>query len=89
VRRNPPGHGVTFHAGAGVGTVTKPGLPLAVGEPAINPVPRKMIGWAVDEVCAAHGLQPDFAVEIGVEDGARLAEKTLNPRLGILGGLSI
>jgi cobalt-precorrin-5B (C1)-methyltransferase len=89
VRRNPAGRGLTFHAGPGVGTVTKPGLPLAVGEPAINPVPRRMIGWAVEEVTAPLGLAPDVAVEIAVEDGARLALKTLNPRLGILGGLSI
>jgi cobalt-precorrin-5B (C1)-methyltransferase len=89
VRHNPPGAGLTFHAGAGVGTVTKPGLPLAVGEPAINPVPRRMIGWAVEEVCAPLGLAPDFAVEIGVAHGDKLAQRTLNPRLGILGGLSI
>lgn len=89
VRRNPPGAGLSFHAGAGVGTVTKPGLPLAVGEPAINPVPRQMIGWAVEEVVAPLGLAPDVAVTIGVENGAKLAERTLNPRLGILGGLSI
>jgi cobalt-precorrin-5B (C1)-methyltransferase len=89
VRRNPPGTGVTFHAGPGVGTVTKPGLPLGVGEPAINPVPRQMIGWAVDEVCAAHGQAADIAVTIGVRHGDKLALKTLNPRLGILGGLSI
>lgn len=89
VRRNPSGRGLTFHAGAGVGTVTKPGLPLAVGEPAINPVPRKMIGWAVEEVVTPLGLAPDFAVAIGVEHGEKLAARTLNPRLGILGGLSI
>jgi len=83
------GSGITFHAGDGVGMVTKPGLPLAVGEPAINPVPRKMMREAIETLCAAHGVATDFSVTIGVRDGARLAEKTWNPRLGIIGGLSI
>lgn len=83
------GQGVTFHAGAGVGTVTKPGLPLAVGEPAINPVPRIMMTGVVETMAAAHGIAPDFDVTISVRDGEKLAEKTWNPRLGILGGLSI
>ncbi|MEO5804974.1 cobalt-precorrin-5B (C(1))-methyltransferase [Devosia sp.] len=83
------GNGVTFHAGPGVGTVTKPGLPLAVGEPAINPVPRSMMSAVVHELATAHGVAPDFAVTISVRDGERLAEKTWNGRLGILGGLSI
>jgi cobalt-precorrin-5B (C1)-methyltransferase len=89
VRRGPAGTGVVFRAGEGVGTVTRPGLPIPVGEPAINPVPRSMIRTALDEVAATHGGAADFVVEIGVEHGRRLAEKTLNPRLGILGGLSI
>jgi cobalt-precorrin-5B (C1)-methyltransferase len=84
-----PGSGVSFFAGKGVGTITKPGLPLAVGEPAINPVPRRMMSEAVAELAAAHGVAPDFAVTISVRDGEMLAEKTWNPRLGILGGLSI
>lgn len=84
-----PGSGVTFAAGDGVGTVTRPGLPLAVGEPAINPVPRKMMREALGEVCAAAGVPADFLVTISVRDGARLAEKTWNGRLGIVGGLSI
>ncbi|MDR3471451.1 MAG: cobalt-precorrin-5B (C(1))-methyltransferase [Devosia sp.] len=83
------GEGVTFHAGEGVGTVTKPGLPLPVGEPAINPVPRKMMREAVEALCAASGVAPDFRVTVSVRDGERLAEKTWNPRLGIVGGLSI
>jgi len=83
------GKGVSFHAGAGVGTVTKPGLPLKVGEPAINPVPRKMMTGVVEQLAAAHGVAPDFAITISVRNGARLAEKTWNPRLGIVGGLSI
>jgi cobalt-precorrin-5B (C1)-methyltransferase len=84
-----PGSGVTFHAGEGVGTITKPGLPLGVGEPAINPVPRRMMREVVEAASAAAGVPPDFALTISVRDGARLAEQTWNPRLGILGGLSI
>jgi cobalt-precorrin-5B (C1)-methyltransferase len=83
------GSGITFHAGEGVGMVTKPGLPLAVGEPAINPVPRKMMREVVESLAQQYGIPADFALAIGVRDGARLAEKTWNPRLGIVGGLSI
>jgi cobalt-precorrin-5B (C1)-methyltransferase len=72
-----------------VGIVTKPGLPLPVGEPAINPVPRKMITEVVATLAEAHGVAADFAVTISVRDGEKLAEKTWNPRLGIVGGLSI
>jgi cobalt-precorrin-5B (C1)-methyltransferase len=89
VRPGPVGSGVTFVAGAGVGVVTKPGLPLAVGEPAINPVPRRMMRAHVAEVAAAHGGSGDVVVEISVADGAELARHTWNPRLGIVGGLSI
>lgn len=89
VGRGPAGSGVRLAAGEGVGTVTKPGLPVAVGEPAINPVPRKMIEEAVKEVCARHGAAADIAVTISVPGGAKLAEKTWNGRLGIVGGLSI
>jgi cobalt-precorrin-5B (C1)-methyltransferase len=83
------GTGVTFRAGAGVGTVTKPGLPLAVGEPAINPVPRQLITEHIAHVAAAYGGSGDVVVEISVDHGEELARKTWNPRLGILGGLSI
>jgi cobalt-precorrin-5B (C1)-methyltransferase len=72
-----------------VGTVTKPGLPLAVGEPAINPMPRRFMTEHVAAVAAAHGGTGDVVVEISVEHGEELARKTWNPRLGILGGLSI
>lgn len=89
LRPLPPGSGLRFQAGEGVGTVTLPGLPLAPGEPAINPVPRRMMAGVVDELCAAHGIAPDFSIEISVADGERLAERTWNGRLGILGGLSI
>ncbi|MEO3861387.1 cobalt-precorrin-5B (C(1))-methyltransferase [Acrocarpospora sp. B8E8] len=89
VRPGAPASGVTFLAGPGVGTVTKPGLPLPVGEPAINPVPRRLMTGHIAEVAARHGGTGDVVVEISVEGGAELALKTWNPRLGILGGLSI
>ncbi|SHF81525.1 cobalt-precorrin-5B (C(1))-methyltransferase [Streptoalloteichus hindustanus] len=89
VRHGAPGTGVVFRAGPGVGTVTKPGLPLPVGEPAINPVPRQMISQHVAEVAARHGGTGDVVVEISVDNGEELARRTWNPRLGILGGLSI
>jgi cobalt-precorrin-5B (C1)-methyltransferase len=89
VRHGPPGSGVSFRAGAGVGTVTRPGLPIPPGEPAINPVPRQMIRTAVAEVVAATGAAGDVEVEIAVPDGERMAARTLNARLGIVGGLSI
>jgi cobalt-precorrin-5B (C1)-methyltransferase len=89
VRRGPAGSGVAFVAGDGVGTVTLPGLPVPVGEPAINPVPQRMMREAVARVAAAHGDAGDVVIEVGVEGGAELAQKTWNPRLGILGGLSI
>ena len=84
-----PGAGVIFQAGAGVGVVTRPGLPLAVGEPAINPMPRQMIRAAIAEAAAAHGGSGDVVVEISIPDGEKIAERTLNGRLGIVGGLSI
>ena len=89
VTHGEPGGGVVFRAGEGVGTVTKPGLPLAVGEPAINPMPRRFICEHVAAVAARHGGTGDVVVEVSVDDGAELARKTWNPRLGILGGLSI
>ena len=89
VRAGAPGAGVTFRAGEGVGTVTRPGLPVAPGEPAINPVPRRMIRDAIAEVAAAAGRAADAEVEIAIPGGEALAAKTLNPRLGIVGGLSI
>jgi cobalt-precorrin-5B (C1)-methyltransferase len=89
VRRGAPGSGVVFVAGAGVGTVTKPGLPLPVGEPAINPMPRQFISTHVAAVAAAHGDAGDVVVEISIDHGELLATKTWNPRLGILGGLSV
>lgn len=82
VRRG--GSGISFKAGEGVGTVTRAGLPIPPGEPAINPVPRQMMRDAIAE--AGGG---DVEIEISIPGGAALAEKTWNPRLGIVGGLSI
>ncbi|MDR6960986.1 cobalt-precorrin-5B (C1)-methyltransferase [Pseudomonas brassicacearum] len=81
--------GVRFIAGRGVGTVTRPGLVLEVGEPAINPVPRKMINDHLARLADDSGYAGGFEVTVNVEGGEALALKTMNPRLGILGGLSI
>ncbi|GAA1913496.1 cobalt-precorrin-5B (C(1))-methyltransferase [Streptantibioticus ferralitis] len=89
VRRGGPGTGVVFRAGPGVGTVTRPGLPLPVGEPAINPVPRQMMREHIAEVARRHGGSADVEIEISVDGGEEIARSTWNPRLGILGGLSI
>ncbi|MDE0057865.1 MAG: cobalt-precorrin-5B (C(1))-methyltransferase [Defluviicoccus sp.] len=86
--RASPG-GLRFRAGPGVGTVTKPGLPVEPGEPAINLAPRRMIADAIAEVAAAHGDAGDVEVEIAIPGGEELARKTMNSRLGIVGGLSI
>ncbi|MFF7728902.1 cobalt-precorrin-5B (C(1))-methyltransferase [Streptomyces sp. NPDC008001] len=89
VRVLPPGSGVVFRAGPGVGTVTRPGLPLDVGEPAVNPVPRQMMRDHVAEVAARYGGSGDVEIEVSVDHGAEIARSTWNPRLGILGGISI
>jgi len=75
---------VRFSAGEGVGIITMPGLSVPVGEPAINPVPRRMICEAVKEV-----TDKGVSVEISLPGGREIAEKTFNPRLGVKGGLSI
>ena len=89
VRRSAPGSGIVFRAGEGVGTVTKAGLPVAVGEPAVNPVPRAMMTSEIEALCRAHGMAADIEVTITIPGGEELARKTWNPRLGIVGGLSI
>ncbi|MFF9068270.1 cobalt-precorrin-5B (C(1))-methyltransferase [Streptomyces sp. NPDC014891] len=89
VRLLPPGSGIVFRAGEGVGTVTLPGLPLEVGEPAINPVPRQLMRAHVAEVAARHGGVGDVEITVSVDHGAEIARSTWNPRIGILGGLSI
>ncbi len=80
---------VLIKGGKGVGLVTRPGLPVAVGEPAINPVPRRMITQAVREVMGPLSLSRPIEVTISVPQGEELARKTLNARLGIVGGISI
>jgi cobalt-precorrin-5B (C1)-methyltransferase len=89
VRKAKSGSGVSFKAGPGVGTVTLPGLPVAPGEPAINPVPRQMMRDAIAEVARGAGAAGDVGIEISIPGGEELAMKTLNARLGIVGGLSI
>ncbi len=89
VAPGPAGTGVTFRAGEGVGMVTLPGLPVAVGEPAINPSPRQMIRDALSAVADHCGVPADVVVTVSIPGGEALAEKTLNGRLGIQGGLSV
>ena len=90
IRRGTPGSGIVFYAGEGVGMVTKPGLAIPPGEPAINPVPRHMIALAIRDAAQRHGASlDDLIVEISIPGGEALAKKTLNARLGIVGGLSI
>ena len=89
VSRGTPGNGVALRAGPGVGMVTLPGLPVPVGEPAINPVPRKMIRQAVKEASLSSAIEPDLVVTLSVPGGEDLALRTWNPRLGIVGGISI
>ncbi|TYB81378.1 cobalt-precorrin-5B (C(1))-methyltransferase [Maritimibacter fusiformis] len=83
------GEGVRFMAGQGVGTVTRPGLPIAPGEPAINPVPRQMMAGVVAEMAKRHGRPGNVEITISIPGGEALAAKTWNPRLGIVGGLSV
>ncbi len=83
------GTGVQFRAGEGVGIVTKQGLPVEPGEPAINPGPRRMIESAIEELADRFAHRHDLQITIGVVDGEQLAQQTWNPRLGIVGGLSI
>ena len=89
LRRGPDGSGIQFQRGEGVGVITKPGLPVAVGEPAINPVPRQMMQDAVEALAERLAGPRDIIIEITVPGGAELALKTWNPRLGIEGGISI
>lgn len=81
--------GVTFKAGEGVGTVTKAGLPIGVGEPAINPVPREMMTAVVATQGLKYDQSPNVEVEISIPNGVEIALKTWNGRLGIVGGLSV
>lgn len=83
------GSGVEIVGGNGVGTVTKAGLDQPVGEAAINSVPRKMIAQAVEEAAELNEYRGGFRVVISVPQGEELAQKTFNPRIGIVGGISI
>lgn len=80
---------ISIEGGKGVGRVTRPGLDQPVGNAAINHVPREMIRREVLQVCETMDYKGSLHVEISVPDGERLAEKTFNPRLGIMGGISI
>jgi cobalt-precorrin-5B (C1)-methyltransferase len=80
---------VVITGGKGVGRVTKPGLEIPPGQPAINPGPRKMICQAIQDVLIEHCVEASVSAEIFVPEGERIAQKTLNARLGILGGISI
>ncbi len=81
--------GIQFFAGPGVGTVTRDGLPIAKGEAAINPVPRRMIEEHLTELAQQHNYRGGFEVYVGVMNGEEIATQTMNARLGIIGGLSI
>jgi len=89
VARRGTGECIRFLAGEGVGTVTKPGLPIDVGEPAINPVPRSLMTQEVLSVFEEFSVDFPLDITVSVPGGGALAEKTWNPRLGIVGGLSI
>lgn len=80
---------IFIEGGKGVGRVTKPGLDQPVGNAAINHVPREMITKEVQEVCTLTDFSGDLDIIISVPEGEQLAEQTFNPRLGILGGISI
>lgn len=81
--------GIHIEGGVGVGRVTKPGLACAVGGPAINPTPRRMITSEVSSVMEQTGYADGLVVTISIPEGVEIAKKTFNPRLGIIGGLSV
>ena len=81
--------GIELRGGAGVGQVTKPGLACAVGGPAINPTPRRMITQALQQLMRDCNYQEGLLVTISIPAGVEIAKKTFNPRLGIIGGLSV
>lgn len=87
VRANHSG-ALRFLAAAGVGMVTQPGLRIPPGEPAINPVPRQMMRLALAETLVGRP-DPGFDLAIGCVDGDKIAKRTFNPMLGIVGGISI
>lgn len=81
--------GIRFLPGEGVGTVTLPGLGIPVGEPAINATPRAMMIREVERIIHHHESSQGIDIRISVPDGNVLAQKTFNPKLGIIGGISI
>ncbi|CAA6603624.1 putative cobalt-precorrin-6A synthase (deacetylating) [Rhodospirillaceae bacterium LM-1] len=83
VEQGPPGCGLIFKAGQGVGVATLPGLPIAIGEPAVTPGPRAQIAANLAE------FGQDFIVTLSIPGGEALAKQTMNARLGVVGGLSI
>ncbi|MFC1674209.1 cobalt-precorrin-5B (C(1))-methyltransferase [Pseudomonadota bacterium] len=89
VQKGPPGSGITFAAGQGVGIARLKGLPIAVGEPAINPGPRAYITQAIEAISAELDASTDVRITISIPGGREVAAKTMNPRLGIEGGLSV
>lgn len=88
VRELPAGSGLHFRAGEGIGTVTKPGLSVPVGAPAINPGPQKLIRQAAQSALGTT-TEPDIEVTISIPAGLKLARQTLNPVLGVEGGISV
>ena len=92
VSRNPAEQaGLRIIGGPGVGTVTRPGTGIEMGEPAVTRVPRRMMAESVSEAAQSQGLGPDtgFVAQISVPEGEEIAKKTTNARLGVLGGISI
>ncbi|MCL2137283.1 MAG: cobalt-precorrin-5B (C(1))-methyltransferase CbiD [Coriobacteriia bacterium] len=83
------GTGVELDGGEGIGRVTKPGLKVAVGQAAINPVPRAMISAAIAEVCELYAYTGGIKAVVSIPGGEEVAKKTLNARLGVIGGLSV
>jgi cobalt-precorrin-5B (C1)-methyltransferase len=81
--------GAHIRGGAGVGTITQPGLELPPGSPAINPVPRKMIVEGIASVLGTATPEPGIEITVSIPGGEALAKKTLNARIGVIGGLSI
>ena len=86
---NEKGLKIRIEGGSGVGRITKPGLDQPVGSAAINHIPREMIERAVREACGTAGFQGRVDIVISVPDGEKIAKKTFNEHLGIVGGISI
>jgi cobalt-precorrin-5B (C1)-methyltransferase len=91
VSKAPDQTGLRIVGGAGVGTVTRPGTGIEVGEPAVTRVPRRMMAESVSEAATSQGLDPQtgFIAQVSVPNGEEIAKKTTNARLGVLGGISI